>query len=150
MKRLKKIDAEYYVLLNSDVEVTPGWITPIINLLGSQKNFAACQPKILAYKNKKTFEYAGAAGGWLDSYGYPFARGRIFDVCEEDKGQYDNTSEVFWASGAALVIKAEVFHCNDLFQYGSEAKVKEAGKFRVEGKEYEVQDGDVMHFRFNV
>lgn len=107
---LKKIDAEYYVLLNSDVEVTPGWITPIINLLGSQKNFAACQPKILAYKNKKTFEYAGAAGGWLDSYGYPFARGRIFDVCEEDKGQYDNTSEVFWASGAALVIKAEVFH----------------------------------------
>ena len=107
---LKKIDTEYYVLLNSDVEVTPGWITPIIDLLSRQKHFAACQPKILAYKNKKTFEYAGAAGGWLDAYGYPFARGRIFDVCEEDRGQYDDTSEVFWASGAALVIKAEVFH----------------------------------------
>jgi GT2 family glycosyltransferase len=106
---LKKVEAAYYVLLNSDVEVTPDWLQPVIALLESESDYAACQPKILAYKNKHLFEYAGAAGGWLDAYGYPFARGRIFDVCEEDKGQYDSTEEVFWASGAALVIKKEVF-----------------------------------------
>lgn len=107
---LKKVKADYYALLNSDVEVTPGWLTPIIELLSTKDEFAACQPKILAFKNKALFEYAGAAGGWLDIYGYPFARGRIFDICEEDKGQYDNTAEVFWASGASLVIKSKVFH----------------------------------------
>lgn len=107
---LKKVQSDYYILLNSDVEVTKGWIEPIIEVLEKDKNAAACQPKLLAYKNKRLFEYAGAAGGWIDSLGYPFARGRIFDYCEEDHSQYNATEEVFWASGAALVIKSEAYH----------------------------------------
>lgn len=109
-KALKQVEADYFVLLNSDVEVSPGWIEPIIRLLESNKQYAACQPKILSYKNKQLFEYAGSAGGWLDLYGYPFARGRVFSICETDEGQYNNTEEIFWASGAALVIKSHVFH----------------------------------------
>jgi GT2 family glycosyltransferase len=97
------------MLLNSDVEITPGWLQPMVQLLESDAGNVACQPKILAFKNKRLFEYAGAAGGWLDAYGYPFARGRIFDVCEEDNGQYDTTQQVFWASGAALLIRSKVF-----------------------------------------
>ncbi len=107
---LKQVKADYYVILNSDVEVCPGWLEPMISLLEVDKAIAACQPKILSYRNKQLFEYAGAAGGWLDQYGYPFARGRIFDICEEDKGQYDDMEPVFWASGAALFIRAAVFH----------------------------------------
>ena len=107
---LKQIAAEYYVLLNSDAEVQPGWLQPMIQLLEGDKKIAACQPKILSYNNKKMFEYAGAAGGWLDKYGYPFAKGRIFDICEEDNGQYDQSEPVFWASGAALFIRSSVFH----------------------------------------
>lgn len=107
---LKKVQAEYYALLNSDVEVEAGWLTPIVNLLEQDKLNAACQPKLLSYNNKHLFEYAGGAGGWLDSFGYPFARGRIFDVCEEDKGQYDSTEQVFWVTGAAMVIRSDVFH----------------------------------------
>jgi GT2 family glycosyltransferase len=104
-KVLKSVEADYFVLLNSDVEVTPGWIEPVINLMESDKNIAAAQPKLLAYNNKSKFEYAGAAGGYLDKFGYAFCKGRIFDTCEEDKGQYDQTSEIFWASGAAFFIK---------------------------------------------
>jgi GT2 family glycosyltransferase len=85
-------------------------LTPIINLLEQDKLNAACQPKLLSYKNKKIFEYAGGAGGWLDSFGYPFARGRVFDICEEDKGQYDTTETVFWVTGAAMVIRSNIFH----------------------------------------
>jgi GT2 family glycosyltransferase len=107
---LKQVTADYYVILNSDVEVIAGWLNPIIALLESQHHIAACQPKILSYQHKRLFEYAGGAGGWLDKYGYPFARGRIFDVCEEDRGQYDHAEPVFWASGAAMVIRAAVFH----------------------------------------
>lgn len=107
---LKQVEADYFVLLNSDVEVTPGWLEPMIHLLEANADAAACQPKILAYNNKALFEYAGAAGGWLDAFGYPFARGRIFDICEADKEQYNDTTEVFWASGAALVIKAADFN----------------------------------------
>jgi GT2 family glycosyltransferase len=107
---LKHVEADYYVLLNSDVQVTPGWLDPIIHLLEQDKKNAACQPKILSYKHPHIFEYAGAGGGWLDIYGYPFARGRIFDFCEEDHGQYDITQEVFWATGAAMVIRSNVFH----------------------------------------
>ena len=107
---LKKVTADYYVLLNSDVEVPPDWLSPIIQLLSSNSLIAACQPKIKSYKQKNYFEYAGASGGWLDAFGYPFARGRIFDICEADTGQYDSVEEVFWATGAALVIKSNVFH----------------------------------------
>jgi GT2 family glycosyltransferase len=107
---LEQVHADYYAIINSDIEVQPGWLTPIINLLEQDKLNAACQPKLLSYNNKKLFEYAGGAGGWLDSFGYPFARGRIFDVCEEDKGQYDTTERVFWVTGAAMVIRSNVFH----------------------------------------
>lgn len=107
---LQQVKAEYYVLLNSDVEVTPGWLEPMIELLQQDTTHAACQPKIAAFKNKAIFEYAGAGGGWLDAFGYPFARGRIFDICEEDKGQYNTTEKIFWATGAAMVIKSNVFH----------------------------------------
>ncbi len=106
---LEKVEADYYVLLNSDVEVSAGWLQPIINLLEKNDNAAACQPKVLSYNNKNFFEYAGAAGGWIDAYGYPFARGRVFEICEEDKGQYDTAQEIFWATGAALVIKSKVY-----------------------------------------
>jgi GT2 family glycosyltransferase len=107
---LKQVVADYCVLLNSDVEVTPAWIRPMVDLLDADPGFAACQPKLLSYNQKNYFEYAGAAGGWLDRYGYPFGRGRLFDVCEEDKGQYDVTAEIFWASGAALMIRSSAFH----------------------------------------
>jgi GT2 family glycosyltransferase len=107
---LQNVCADYYVLLNSDVEVTEKWIEPIIDLLENDKTIAACQPKILAYNNRKQFEYAGAAGGWIDCLGYPFSRGRIFDVLENDANQYNNIQEIFWATGAALFIKSTVFH----------------------------------------
>ncbi|WP_028786784.1 glycosyltransferase family 2 protein [Terrimonas ferruginea] len=109
-RALKQVDAPYYILLNSDVEVTPGWIEPMVQLLESDQQIGACQPKLRAYHHPELFEYAGAAGGWLDRYGYPFARGRIFDICEVDRGQYDKTVPVFWASGAALFIRSAVFH----------------------------------------
>jgi len=107
---LEKVTADYYALINSDIEVEKDWLTPIIDLLEKDKLNAACQPKLLSFNNRNLFEYAGGAGGWLDSFGYPFARGRIFDICEEDKGQYDSTEQVFWVSGAAMVIRANVFH----------------------------------------
>lgn len=107
---LNQVQADYYVILNSDVEVQSNWLVPMVELLESNKRIAACQPKILSFTNKKMFEYAGAAGGWLDKYGYPFAKGRIFDICEEDKGQYDQCEPIFWASGAALFIRSSVFH----------------------------------------
>ena len=96
---LKQVKSDYYVFLNSDVEVTTDWLQPMVELLEKNKNIAACQPKILSFKNKKMFEYAGAAGGWLDKYGYPFAKGRVFDVCEEDNGQYDHQNP---SSGPAV------------------------------------------------
>ncbi len=106
---LKQVKADYYVLLNSDVEVTPGWIEPVIELMESDTAIAACQPKLLAYNDKTLFEYAGASGGWLDYFGYPFMRGRIFDICERDTGQYDDAAPCFWASGAALFVRSAVF-----------------------------------------
>jgi GT2 family glycosyltransferase len=106
---LKLVDSEYYVLLNSDVEVTENWIDPIIDLLDKDKSIAACQPKILDYNQKSKFEYAGASGGFIDKNGYPFCRGRIFNVLEEDNGQYDKLLEVFWATGACMFVRAESF-----------------------------------------
>jgi GT2 family glycosyltransferase len=101
---------QYYILLNSDVEVTPHWIDPVINLMDENPNIAACQPKILAYHEKTHFEYAGAAGGFIDRLGYPFCRGRVFLSLEEDNGQYNDTKEVFWATGACMFVRANVFH----------------------------------------
>jgi GT2 family glycosyltransferase len=107
---LKEVESDYYVLLNSDVEVTAGWLEPVIELMEQNKQIGACQPKILSYRQKDQFEYAGGSGGWLDCLGYPFARGRIFDICEKDSGQYDESAPIFWASGAALFVRAELFH----------------------------------------
>lgn len=107
---LKQIDTSVYVLLNSDVEVTENWLQPCLELLNKNNNVAACQPKIKDYHKKTHFEYAGAAGGFIDKYGYPFCRGRIFETIEEDISQYDDEIEIFWASGACLVIKSEVYH----------------------------------------
>ena len=107
---LRHVDSDYYVLLNSDVEVKLGWLEPMIGLMESDWSIGACQPKIMMYSDKRSFEYAGAAGGWLDYLGYPFAKGRIFDVCEEDHGQYDRAEPIFWASGAALFIRARLYH----------------------------------------
>jgi len=107
---LKQVKADYYVLLNSDVQVQPNWIAPIINLMEHDRTVAVCQPKILMYDHKELFEYAGASGGWLDHLGYPFARGRIFDVCEKDEGQYNSIEPIFWASGAAMFVRSAVYH----------------------------------------
>lgn len=107
---LKQVEADYYVILNSDVEVQPSWLQPLLQLLESDRSIAAVQPKILSFYNRSWFDYAGGAGGWLDQFGYPFARGRVFDICEEDQGQYDRTEEIFWVSGAALVIRSKIFH----------------------------------------
>ncbi len=107
---LKLVESDYYVLLNSDVVVTSDWIEPIINLMEIDKQIAACQPKLIAFHNRKLLEYAGASGGWIDKLGYPFSRGRIFDVLEEDKRQYDDIQDIFWASGAAMFVRSGVFH----------------------------------------
>lgn len=106
---LKKIKADYYILLNSDVEVTPNWIEPIIELMRLDEKIAACQPKVLDFKNKTHFEYAGASGGYIDKFGYPFCRGRLFNEIEEDNHQYDNATEIFWATGACMFVRAKAF-----------------------------------------
>jgi len=106
---LKLIDAEYYILLNSDVQVTPVWVEPLLAQLKSESDTAACQPKILDYKNPGLFEYAGASGGFIDRYAYPFCRGRIFDHCERSIGQHDDTRSVFWATGACMLVRASSF-----------------------------------------
>jgi GT2 family glycosyltransferase len=107
---LRQVDSTYWVLLNSDVEVSPGWLEPMVQLMVRNPQAGACQPKIRMERDRTHFEYAGACGGWLDHLGYPFARGRIFDICEADQGQYEDEAPVFWASGAALMVRAEAFH----------------------------------------
>jgi GT2 family glycosyltransferase len=106
---LAQVEADYYVILNSDVEVSPGWIEPIIQAMESDPSVAAAQPKILSSLQPTHFEYSGAAGGYLDKFGYPFCRGRIFEKIEIDEGQYDDPISVFWASGAALFIKSKIW-----------------------------------------
>ena len=106
-RALKQIDAEYYVLLNSDGEVSHHWLTPLIEFMDSHQQVAACQPKLLAEYDKDSFEYAGACGGFLDKYGYPFCRGRIFDTVERDNGQYDYQQEILWATGACMMIRSK-------------------------------------------
>jgi len=107
---LQQIEAQYYVLLNSDIEVTPNWIEPVVALMDADPQVAACQPKILSYYHKEQFEYAGACGGFIDKYGYPFCRGRVFQTLENDEGQYDAPMEVFWATGACMFVRADLYH----------------------------------------
>ena len=106
-RALKQVEAEYYVLLNSDVEVTHHWLEPLVEYMDTHENVAACQPKLLSYVDKNRFEYAGASGGFIDRYGYPFCRGRLFDTVESDNGQYDNVAQVLWATGACLFIRSK-------------------------------------------
>ncbi len=106
---LSQIQAEYFVLLNSDVQVSESWLNPIIQFLDNNETYAACQPKILDFNKKDHFEYAGAAGGFIDVFGYPFCRGRIFNTLEEDKGQYDDSIDISWGSGACLAIRSKTF-----------------------------------------
>lgn len=109
-RALEQIEADYFVLLNSDIEVTENWIEPIISMMENDTRIAACQPKILSYHYRSQFEYAGAAGGFIDRYGYPFCRGRIFQALEEDLGQYDDIVEIFWATGACMFIRASCYY----------------------------------------
>ena len=109
-RALKQVDSDCYVLLNSDVEVSKGWIEPLVEMIESDKNIAAVAPKLLSDVERDKFEYAGAAGGFIDFLGYPLCRGRILSTIEQDRGQYNNAREVFWASGAAFCCRADVFH----------------------------------------
>src|SRR5690606_32957114 len=109
-RALKQVDAEYYVLLNSDIEVTPQWVESVIQFMDANKDVAACQPKILAYHQKNEFEHAGASGGFMDYLGYPFCRGRLFNTLEKDSGQYNQPIEIFWATGACMFIRSNEYH----------------------------------------
>lgn len=122
---IKSIDAEIICLLNSDVKVSENWLEPVLNLFDTDKNIAAVQPKILNYKNPAYFEYAGAGGGFIDDFGYPFCRGRVFWTLEEDKGQYDDTIQTFWASGACMFIRKEDFESIGGFDEGFFAHMEE-------------------------
>ena len=111
---LRQVDAEYFVLLNSDVEVSPEWLSPMVSFLDENPTYAACQPKILDFNKRDHFEYAGACGGFLDRFGFPFCRGRIFDKIEVDENQYNDSIDISWASGACLMLRSKVF-----FEVGS-------------------------------
>lgn len=108
-RALEQIDARYYVIVNSDIRVTPGWLEPMISHLDNNPRTAACQPKILSEKDHSLFEYAGAAGGYIDRFGYPFCRGRILHHLEKDKGQYNTPKQIFWSSGACMVIRSDIW-----------------------------------------
>ena len=108
-KALAQVEADYYVLLNSDVECTPRWIEPVIRIMDANSKIAVMQPKLMMYDRKDSFEYAGGAGGFIDSYGYPFCRGRLFNTLETDHGQYDDDCDIFWATGAAMFVRASVW-----------------------------------------
>ncbi len=108
-RALEQVEADYYVLLNDDVEVTPNWIEPVIAQMEQHPQTAICQPKLLMYDQRDTFEYAGGAGGFIDKYGYPFCRGRMFTTLEKDHGQYDDPCPIFWASGAAMFVRSSVW-----------------------------------------
>lgn len=107
---LQRVEAKYYCLLNSDIEVTDGWIEPVIEQMDANEKIAAVQPKLLSFDRRDEFEYAGASGGYIDKYGYPFCRGRVFGNVEKDHGQYDTVTDIFWATGAAMFVRSDVYH----------------------------------------
>jgi GT2 family glycosyltransferase len=130
------------------VEVTPGWIGPVIDLMESDLLIAACQPKLLAYDDKSKFEYAGASGGWIDKFGYPFMRGRVFDVCETDSGQYDTVQQCFWASGAAFFVRASVYHelgGLDEFFFAHQEEIDLCWRMQLAGYKIFVQPASVVY-----
>jgi GT2 family glycosyltransferase len=145
---LKKVTADYFVLLNSDVEVTPGWIEPIIQLMENDNSIAACQPKILDYKNKTHFEYAGASGGFIDSLGYPSARGRVLENIEEDKGQYNDAIPCFWATGAAMFVRASVYNtlCGlDEYFFAHQEEIDLCWRIQLSGHKVYVQPASIVY-----
>ncbi len=145
---LRQVEAEFYLLLNSDVEVTPGWLDPLLQHMDANPTTGAMQPKIKMYADKSLFEYAGAAGGWLDSLGYPFARGRVFDYCETDHGQYDDVARVFWASGAALLVRAGLYHelgGLDEFFFAHQEEIDFCWRLQLAGYEVVVHPSSVVY-----
>jgi GT2 family glycosyltransferase len=145
---LKKIESEYYVLLNSDVEVTPQWMEPVIRLMQDYPTIGACQPKIRSYSNGRQFEYAGACGGWIDKLGYPFSRGRVFDEVEEDNGQYDSVQPCFWASGAALFVRSKLYHGLggfDEYFFAHQEEIDFCWRLQMAGYKVYVQPGSVVY-----
>lgn len=146
---LKKVQADYYILLNSDVAVDPNWVHPMVALMESDATIGACQPKLLAQKHPLFFEYAGAAGGWIDCLGYPFSRGRVFDICETDHGQYEQSAPIFWASGAAMMIRAPLFHQLGGFDadfFAHQEEIDLCWRMQLEGfKLYACPDAKVFH-----
>ncbi len=137
---LKQIEAQYYILLNSDVEVTPGWIEPLIELMEDDPSIAAVQPKILSWTKKDEFEYAGAAGGFIDKLGFPFCRGRILNINEKDEGQYDEISNIFWATGACMAVRAGLFHKAGGFDSDFWAHMEEIDLcWRLKNMDYKIQ-----------
>ena len=136
-KALEQVDAEYYMLLNSDVEVTPHWLEPLIAFLDDHVDVAAVQPKIRAVADKDAFEYAGAAGGFLDRLGYPFCRGRLFEELEKDQGQYDTPMEVHWATGACMLVRANDFWAVNGFDgrfFAHNEEIDMCWRMRIAGK----------------
>ena len=145
---LQGVDSDYYVLLNSDVEVTPGWIEPVIELMESNARIGACQPKVLTDAARHLFEYAGACGGWIDQLGYPFARGRMFDVLEEDKGQYNQAQPCFWASGAAMFVRTDLFHMLggfDEYFFAHQEEIDFCWRLQLAGYSVYVQPASVVY-----
>jgi len=145
---LTELSDDYYILLNSDVEVTEDWINPVIELMEQDRTIGACQPKILAYADKHQFEYAGACGGWMDDLGYPFTRGRVFDTVENDNGQYDQAEPCFWASGAALFIRARVYHESgglDEYFFAHQEEIDLCWRLQLAGHKIYVQPRSVVY-----
>lgn len=145
---LRHVDAPYYILLNSDVEVTPGWIEPVIELMERDPAVGACQPKILAYHNRPYFEYAGACGGWIDALGYPLCRGRIFAITEMDEGQYDKKEEIFWATGAAFFVRSKLFQGLEGFDpdyFAHSEEIDLCWRMKRAGYKVMVQPGSVVY-----
>lgn len=139
LKSLAQIDAKNFVLISSDIEVTENWFESAIDLLNSSDDIAAVQPKVMSYDRRKEFEYAGAAGGYIDSLGYPFCKGRLINVLEEDEGQYDEVQEIFWASGACLFIKSEAWRAAEGFDKDFFAHMEEIDMcWRLKGMGYRI------------
>ncbi|MGB0807161.1 MAG: glycosyltransferase family 2 protein [Salibacteraceae bacterium] len=139
LKSLAQIEAKNYVLISSDIEVTENWFQPAIDLLNSSDDIACVQPKVMSYSNRNEFEYAGAAGGYIDALGYPFCKGRLINVLEEDHGQYDQVSEIFWASGACLFIKSEAWKKAEGFDKDFFAHMEEIDLcWRLKGMGYKI------------
>ncbi len=145
---LTMLSSDYYILLNSDVEVQPDWIMPVIELMENDLTIGACQPKIIAYNNKRSFEYAGACGGWMDNFGYPFARGRVFDTLEDDNGKYDIAAPCFWASGAALFVRSSVYHESgglDEYFFAHQEEIDFCWRIQLSGYKIYVQPRSVVY-----